>query len=112
GSFAAASNLTGALEDTDAITEILHRGGALSFWDYATAAPYVEMDMNPDAPKESDNHLLAKDAIFISGHKFLGGPGTPGVLVCKKKLFTGSSPAVPGGGTVLFVTSTDHAYIR
>ena len=56
--------------------------------------------------------LLAKDAIFISGHKFLGGPGTPGVLVCKKKLFMDSSPGVPGGGTVLFVTSTDHAYIR
>ncbi|CAM9366258.1 unnamed protein product [Ascophyllum nodosum] len=111
GSFAAASNLTGALEDTDIITEILHRGGALSFWDYATAAPYVKIDMNPNAPEKSGDQLLAKDAIFISGHKFLGGPGTPGVLVCKKKLFMDSSPGVPGGGTVLFVTSTDHAYI-
>ena len=54
GSFAAASNLTGALEDTDVITEILHRGGALSFWDYATAAPYVEIDMNLGATMKSD----------------------------------------------------------
>ena len=53
GSFAAASNLTGALADTDRITEILHREGALSFWDYATAAPYVEIDMNPDPAKKS-----------------------------------------------------------
>ena len=68
GSFAAASNLTGALEDTDAITEILHRGGALSFWDYATAAPYVEMDMNPDAPKESDNVSRERENVLSLNH--------------------------------------------
>lgn len=54
GSFAAASNLTGALEDTDSITRTLHQGGALSFWDYATAAPYVDIDMNPGGLSESD----------------------------------------------------------
>ncbi|CAN0521384.1 unnamed protein product, partial [Laminaria digitata] len=54
GSFAAASNLTGALEDTESITRVLHLAGALSFWDYATAAPYVEVDMNPDGRSNSD----------------------------------------------------------
>lgn len=54
GSFAAASNLTGALEDVGRITRILHRGGALSFWDYATAAPYVKIDMNPPSTSEAD----------------------------------------------------------
>lgn len=106
GSFAAASNLTGALEDTDVITEILHRNGALAFWDYATAAPYVEIDMNPGSKM-----ALKKDAVFISGHKCLGGPGTPGLLVCKKRLFINSSPVVPGGGTVQFVTPRDHTYL-
>ena len=54
GSFAAASNVTGALEDTEKISRILHRGGALSFWDYATAAPYVEIDMNPEGSAAED----------------------------------------------------------
>ena len=57
--------------------------------------------------------LVAKDAVFISGHKFLGGVGTPGLLICKEKLFRGNKvPVVPGGGTVLFVTPTRHEYIR
>ncbi|CAN0428450.1 unnamed protein product, partial [Scytosiphon promiscuus] len=56
--------------------------------------------------------LLAKDAVFISGHKLLGGPGTPGLLVCKRRLFQNNkTPVVPGGGTVLFVTTTDHEYL-
>ena len=54
GSFAAASNVTGALEDTEKISRILHRGGALSFWDYATAAPYVEINMNPEGSAAED----------------------------------------------------------
>ncbi|CAM9638010.1 unnamed protein product, partial [Ectocarpus fasciculatus] len=113
GSFAAASNVTGAMEDTEKITRILHTGGALSFWDYATAAPYVDIDMNPKGFNDADEALAAKDAVFISGHKFLGGAGTPGLLVCKKKLFTMSkTPVVKGGGTVLFVTHKGHTYLR
>lgn len=57
--------------------------------------------------------LAAKDAVFISGHKFLGGAGTPGLLVCKKRLFSNNkTPVVPGGGTVLFVSRTTHTYLE
>ncbi|CAM9408109.1 unnamed protein product [Pylaiella littoralis] len=110
GSFAAASNVTGALEDTESITRVLHEGGALSFWDYATAAPHVDIDMNPEGSDSADSALAAKDAVFISGHKFLGGAGTPGLLVCKKRLFCRKSPVVPGGGTVVMVSRSKHTY--
>lgn len=56
--------------------------------------------------------LVAKDAIFFSGHKFVGGPGTPGVLVVKKRLLCNSVPGTVGGGTVFFVTQNDHRYLR
>lgn len=55
---------------------------------------------------------MAKDAIFVSGHKFLGGAGTPGLLVAKKRLFTNMVPVVPGGGSVLWVSSDTHVYLR
>jgi selenocysteine lyase/cysteine desulfurase len=110
GSFSAASNVTGIMSDTDSITSILHHRGALAFWDYATAAPYVKINMNPDR-SDSTGHRN-KDAIFISPHKFVGGPGTPGLLVAKKKLFRNAIPSLPGGGTVRFVTPTSHAYIE
>lgn len=84
GTFTAASNVSGLCVDTDAITGLLHRYGALSFWDYATAAPYISVDMNPVGG--FGDASLEKDAIFISGHKFVGGPGTPGVLVVKRRL--------------------------
>ncbi len=107
GSFSAASNVTGIVTDTDAIAALLHSHGALSFWDYAAAAPYVEMSMGSAA----DGNLAYKDAIFISPHKFIGGPGTPGVLVARKELFKNRVPDVPGGGTVKFVNADDHAYL-
>lgn len=56
--------------------------------------------------------LVAKDAIFFSGHKFVGGPGTPGVLVVKKRLLCNAVPGTVGGGTVFFVTKNDHRYLR
>ena len=62
------------------------------------------------APDVHDGHLAYKDAIFISPHKFVGGPGTPGVLVAKRALFRNAVPAVPGGGTVSFVSPTRHSY--
>lgn len=106
GSFSAASNVTGIASDTKALTRLLHRHGALSFWDYAAAGPYVPIEMSP-----ADDELAAKDAVFLSPHKFVGGPGTPGVLVAKRKLFTNRVPAVPGGGTVAYVNTQDHRYV-
>ncbi len=105
GSFSAASNVTGIKTDVDKVAALLHAHGAFSFWDYAAAAPYVGIDMNPSRPE------CAKDAVFISPHKFVGGPGTPGILVVKKQLLNNSVPAVPGGGTVVYVTPEDHRFI-
>ena len=111
GSFSAASNVSGIITDTVAVAILLHRHGALSLWDYAAAGPYLRIEMNPAAGGE-DGHLAYKDAVFLSPHKFIGGPGTPGVLVAKRKLFSNPVPTMPGGGTVSFVTISDHAYHR
>ena len=114
GSFSAASNVTGVLADVNAITETLHVHGALAFWDYAAAAPYVDVDMNPvvfDPHTGALNPHVYKDAIFVSPHKLPGGPGSPGVLVAKRSLFQNDVPSEPGGGTVFFVTGADHRYL-
>ena len=107
GSFSAASNVTGIGTDTAAVTRMLHRHNALAFWDFAAAAPYVKIEMCPDGDPE-----LAKDAVFISPHKFIGGPGTPGVLVAKRRLFDNLVPTVPGGGTVAYVNPQEHRYLE
>jgi selenocysteine lyase/cysteine desulfurase len=109
GAFSAASNVTGILTDTEAISILLHRYGALALWDYAAAGPYVGIDMNP-SPRGPDGQLAYKDAVFISPHKFVGGPGTPGVLVAKRHLFRNRVPTVPGGGTILFVGPATQSY--
>jgi len=108
GSFSAASNVTGILTAVDEVSALLHTHGALAFYDYATAAPYAHIDMNPAL-----NSLAYKDAIFFSGHKFLGGPGAPGVLIAKRKVLAPQSdtPSVPGGGTVFYVTEEHHRYL-
>src|SRR4051812_32317247 len=116
GSFSAASNVTGILSDTRAISILLHRHGALSFWDFAAAGPYVEIEMSPHRPgtgvAEGDDATLDyKDAIFLSPHKFIGGPGTPGVLVARRELFRNTVPAVVGGGTVQYVNPFEHVYL-
>jgi selenocysteine lyase/cysteine desulfurase len=108
GSFSAASNVTGILTDSCAIADLLHRHGALSFWDFACAAPYVDIDMRPGCAVHPDAH---KDAVFISPHKFVGGPGTPGVLVVRRELLRNRVPDVVGGGTVLFVNPSEHRYL-
>lgn len=105
GSFSASSNVTGLLSDVTGLSRVLHAHGALAFWDYAAAGPYVKIDMT-GADVETGH-----DAIFLSPHKFVGGPGTSGVLVVKKKLLTNRVPAVPGGGTVSYVTPTTHTYL-
>ncbi len=106
GSFSAASNVTGIVSDTYAISRLLHEHGALSLFDFAAAAPYVSIEMDPP-----DDPLAYKDAVFISPHKFIGGPGTPGVLVARRELFTNRVPSVPGGGTVQYVNPTEHVYL-
>ncbi|MFT3694887.1 MAG: aminotransferase class V-fold PLP-dependent enzyme [Kofleriaceae bacterium] len=106
GSFSAASNVTGIASDTKAISSLLHAHGALSFWDYAAAGPYVQISMTEDAM-----NAAYKDAVFISPHKFIGGPQTPGVLVVKKQLVANSVPACPGGGTVRYVNQIEHRYV-
>ena len=103
GSFSAASNVTGIISDVSAISALLHRHGALSFWDFAAAAPYVAIEMTP----RDGDALAYLDAVFISPHKFVGGPGTPGVLVS----FHNPVPSVPGGGTVAYVNPTEHRYL-
>jgi selenocysteine lyase/cysteine desulfurase len=99
GSFSAASNVTGIVSDTAGIAALLHAHGALSFWDFAAAGPYVDIDM------------AGKDAIFLSPHKFVGGPGTPGVLVVRRELLRNRVPTVPGGGTVDYVNAREHRYL-
>ena len=99
GSFSAASNVTGILTDTVRITELLHAHGALAFWDYAAAGPYLDIDASD------------KDAVFLSPHKFIGGPGTPGVLVVARGLLSNSVPEAVGGGTVAYVNPLEHRYI-
>jgi selenocysteine lyase/cysteine desulfurase len=113
GSFSAASNVTGIISDTRAISVLLHRHGALALWDFAAAAPYVEIEMGPrrSDPPHEDDELDYKDAVFVSPHKLIGGPGTPGLLVARRELFTNSVPSVPGGGTVSYVNADQHVYL-
>jgi selenocysteine lyase/cysteine desulfurase len=110
GSFSAASNVTGILSDTREISILLHRHGALSIWDFAAAGPYVDIDMSPHRPGP-DADLDYKDAIVLSPHKFIGGPGTPGVLVARRELFRNRVPTAPGGGTVAYVNPLEHVYL-
>ena len=83
GSFSAASNVTGIVSDTYDISALLHAHGALSFWDFAAAGPYVDIEMYGGQDRDP---LAYKDAIFLSPHKFIGGPSTPGVLVARREL--------------------------
>jgi selenocysteine lyase/cysteine desulfurase len=116
GSFSAASNVTGILSDTRAISVLLHRHGALSLWDFAAAAPYVDIQMEPHRPSASgdvaDSERDTKDAVFVSAHKLIGGPGTPGILIARRDLFRNRVPTVVGGGTVAYVNQQEHRYLE
>jgi len=108
GSFSAASNVTGIVTDTGRISALLHAHGALSLWDFAAAAPYVDVEMYGGPGRDP---LAYKDAVFLSPHKFIGGPSTPGVLAVRRELLRNRVPDVPGGGTVAYVNPTEHRYL-
>jgi selenocysteine lyase/cysteine desulfurase len=107
GSFSAASNVTGIITDTAAVARLLHAHGALSFWDYAAAGPYLPIRVAASRPGADDH----KDAIFLSPHKFPGGPQTPGILVVRRELVRNAVPTAPGGGTVAYVDPGGHSYL-
>ncbi len=103
GSFSAASNVTGIITDVDAVTCILKRHNALAFWDYAGGGPYLSIDMN-------SGEGLQKDAVFLSPHKFPGGPGASGILVVRNSIVKTCKPTWPGGGSVSYVSPWAHDY--
>jgi len=113
GTFTAASNVTGKVCNVDRIAATLHSHGALAFFDYATASSYTKIDMNPGPSEQySSASLVAKDAVFLSPHKMLGGIGTPGLLLVKKNLVSQvNAPSRSGGGTVFYVTNTHHRFL-
>ncbi|PSL49995.1 selenocysteine lyase/cysteine desulfurase [Chitinophaga niastensis] len=102
----ACSNVTGIQTPYHEIAKMIHEHDGLCFVDFACAAPYIHMDMHP---KEKGAYL---DAIYFSPHKFLGGPGTPGVLIFNKKIYSNTVPDQPGGGTILYSNPWKvHEYI-
>jgi selenocysteine lyase/cysteine desulfurase len=101
------SNVTGIFTPYHQVAEIMHQVGGLCFVDFACSAPYIEINMHP-----SEYPLQYLDAIYFSPHKFLGGPGTPGMLIFNKKLYQNTVPDTPGGGTVEWTNPwKSHRYI-
>ena len=96
GSFTACSNVTGVITPYHELAKIMHQNGGFCFVDFAASAAYVQIDMHPANPEEK------LDAIFFSPHKFLGGPGTCGILVFNEKLYQANFPDNPGGGNVKY----------
>lgn len=110
GSFSAASNVTGIRADVHKIASLLHKYDALACFDYAACAPYVEINMNPEPAGQDDDPSI--DALFISPHKFLGGPGSSGVLVFNERIYRRDlPPSVSAGGTVDYVGIDDQDFI-
>ncbi|MBX7098887.1 MAG: aminotransferase class V-fold PLP-dependent enzyme [Myxococcaceae bacterium] len=101
GAFSAASNVTGVLSNVQEIARRLHRHGAYAVFDFAAAGPYVPIDLHP---ADAEARL---DAVFLSCHKFIGGPEGSGLLVVNRSLFRTRSPERPGGGTVDYVAAFD-----
>jgi len=100
------SNVTGIRTNYHQVAKIMHQNNGLCFVDFACSAPYVTIDMHPE------NEEAYLDAITFSPHKFLGGPGTSGVLIFNKKLYKNLVPDNPGGGTVSYTNPWgDHDYI-
>lgn len=100
------SNVTGIRTPYHKVAKIMHQNNGLCFVDFACSAPYVEINMHPE---DEEEYL---DAITFSPHKFLGGPGTSGVLIFNKKLYKNLVPDNPGGGTVSYTNPWgDHDYV-
>jgi len=110
GSFSAASNVTGMRSPVHEIARLLHAHDAYACFDFAASAPYVGIDMNPPSkPSDGDPSI---DAVFLSPHKFLGGPGSSGVLVFNERMYPRDlPPSVGGGGTVDYVSPVDQDFI-
>ncbi len=105
-SITSCSNVTGIKTPYHEVAKLMHQNKGLCFVDFACSGPYVKIDMHPEDPESF------LDAIFFSPHKFLGGPGTPGVLVFNKKLYQNLIPDNPGGGTVSWTNPWgEHKYI-
>jgi selenocysteine lyase/cysteine desulfurase len=110
GSFSAASNVTGMRSPVREIARLLHAHGAYACFDYAASAPYVAIDMNPGPGRKGDDASI--DAVFLSPHKFLGGPGSSGVLIFNERLYHRElPPSVGGGGTVDYVSPVDQDFL-
>jgi selenocysteine lyase/cysteine desulfurase len=105
-SITSCSNVTGIRTPYHEVAQLMHQHNGVCFVDFACSGPYVAIDMHPQAP---DAYL---DAIFFSPHKFLGGPGTSGVLLFNKNLYKNNVPDCPGGGTVSWTNPWgEHKYI-
>lgn len=104
-SFIATSNVTGVHQKTHYISQMVHKYGGKIFWDFAASAPYFPINIH-----KNDSQNQYYDAIFISTHKFFGGPGAPGILVANKGLFKNDIPYCPAGGTVRFACPTYQTY--
>ncbi len=110
GSFSAASNVTGMISPVHEIARLLHRHGAIACFDYAASGPYVAIDMKPG--RDADGGDPSLDAVFLSPHKFIGGPGSPGILVFNERLYSRDlPPTVAGGGTVGYVGYRSHDFL-
>ena len=106
-SITSCSNVTGIKTPYHEVAKIMHQHNGLCFVDFACSGPYVPIDMHPE--NEEESYL---DAIFFSPHKFLGGPGTSGVLLFNKKLYQNLVPDNPGGGTVSWTNPWgEHKFI-
>ncbi|MCF7792394.1 MAG: aminotransferase class V-fold PLP-dependent enzyme [Candidatus Cloacimonetes bacterium] len=106
GSFSAASNVSGLKTPVYEVAKILHRNGAIACFDFAACAPYIEIDMNRDAESYFD-------AIYLSPHKFLGGPGSSGILIFNENIYPKQlPPTVAAGGTVDYVSPEGEEYIH
>jgi selenocysteine lyase/cysteine desulfurase len=99
----AASNVTGIVSDVAAVTRMVKAAGAKMVWDYAGAGPYLPIAMSPAPGAEID-------AVVVSPHKFLGGPGASGILIVRRDALSAKTPSWPGGGTVKFVSPKAHDY--
>jgi selenocysteine lyase/cysteine desulfurase len=106
GAFSAASNVTGMKSPVDKITQIVHDHDGLVFFDFAASGPYVEMEM----VKENGSYF---DGLYFSPHKFIGGPGSAGILVFRKELYNNDvGPTCAGGGTVEYVSSLEYDFVK